>query len=270
MTLRRFTAVQFRRPMNRGLNRPFLVIGQSPDDGERRSIVVKSRAGYANRPEAGLRELFSLLLARELGLTVPEPVFVEIQRGFDWAAADYPDHAALLRHSVGWNVGTIHLGDGWKPWIQGSAPRSIAATTLKSAYAYDAMIQNSDRESDNPNLLWRGAELALLDFDKAFAFLRLEESEKRPWRRTLLRQNLDRHCLYPHFSAPEDGRILGQDLWDAFEEWWLGKHSGQLSSAISAGLADPDLDLPRMEAYLTKLSAGTDDFFRFLTDASRR
>lgn len=270
MTLRRFTAVQFRRPMNRGLNQPFLVIGKSVEEGKRCNIVVKSRAGYANRPEAMLRELFSLLLARELGLTAPEPVFVEIQQGFDWAAVDYPGHADLIRRSIGWNVGTLHLGDGWKPWIQGSAPRSLAAATLESAYAYDAMVQNSDRESDNPNLLWRGTELALLDFDKAFAFLRLEEGEKRPWRKTLLRQNLDRHCLYTHLPGLNEGKILGQDLWDIFEEWWLSKPGCRISSEVASGLADPDLDLPRMDAYLTKLSAATDDFFRFLTEASRR
>ena len=32
---------------------------------------------------------------------------------------------------------------------------------------------------------------------------------------------------------------------------------------------DPNLDLPRLEAYVTKLSAAADDFFRFLPDASR-
>lgn len=267
MTLRRFTAVQFRRPMNRGLNRPFLVLGSC--EGERLPIVVKCRAGYANRPEAMLRELFSLLLARELGLTAPEPVLVEIREGFDWAASGYPEHATIIRQSVGWNVGTIHLGDAWKPWIQGSSPRSLPATTLESAYAYDAMVQNSDREPDNPNLLWRGEEIAVLDFDKSFAFLRQEEKEDRPWRKTLLRQNLDRHCLHGHLPALDQGKILGQDLWDAFEEWWLGKPSGRISAAIAGEMADPDLDLPRMEAYLTKLSAATDDFFRYLTEASR-
>lgn len=267
--LRRFTAVQFRRKMERGLNDPFLVIGQPSDGGERTPIVVKSRAGYANRPEAMLREMFGLLLARELGLTAPEPVFVAIQDGFDFGAADFPAHAALIRQSIGWNVGTIHLGDAWKPWIQGSAPRSIPAGTLESAYAFDAMIQNSDRESDNPNMLWRGEELALLDFDKAFAFLRTEEQEDRPWRKTLVRQNLGRHCLYPHLPALVKGKILGQDLWDTFEGWWLGQPSGRLSAEISTGLTDQDLDLPRLEAYLKKLSAATDDFFGFLTDASR-
>lgn len=269
MNLRRFTALQFRRPMNRGLNQPFLVIGQPSEGGKRCSIVVKSRAGYANRPDAMVRELFSLLLARELGLTTPEPVLVEFQDGFDWVAADHPVHAELIRQSFGWNVGTVHLGDGWKPWVQGSAPRSLASETLETAYAFDAMVQNSDRESDNPNLLWRGEELALLDFDKAFAFLRLEEHEDRPWRKTLIRQNLDRHSLYPHLPALVDGKILGQNLWDTFEEWWLVSPTGLISAEIAAGLSDPDLDLPRLEGYLKKLATAADDFFRFLTDASR-
>ncbi len=73
MHLRRFTAVQFRRKMERGLNRPFLVMGAPLGGGERCPLVVKSRAGYADRPEAMLKELFALLLARELGLNAPEP-----------------------------------------------------------------------------------------------------------------------------------------------------------------------------------------------------
>lgn len=245
------------------------MIGRPSDGGERCPIVVKSRAGYANRPEAMLREMFGLILARDLGITTPEPVFVEMLDGFDFGAADFPIHAELIRQSIGWNVGTIHLGNAWKPWIQGSAPRSIPAETLESAYSFDAMIQNSDREADNPNLLWRGEELALLDFDKAFAFLRTEEQEDRPWRRTLVRQNLYRHCLYPHLPTLGKGKILGRDLWDSFEEWWLGYQSGQLSAETSTGLADPDLDLPRLEAYLKKLSSAMDDFFNLLNDASR-
>lgn len=178
--------------------------------------------------------------------------------------------AALIRQRLGWNFGTIHLGDGWKPWVQGSAPRSLAAETLETAYAFDAMVQNSDREADNPNMLWRSEELALLDFDKAFAFLRLEEHEDRPWRKTLMRQNLDRHSLYPHLPALVDEKILGQNLWGTFEEWWLGNPTGRISVEIAAGLSDPDLDLPRLEGYLKKFATAADDFFRFLTDASRQ
>lgn len=270
MTLRQFTAVQFRRPMERGLNRPFLALAQPCEGGERCTVVVKSRAGYADRPDAMLKEMFSLLLARELGLTAPEPVLVELQEGFDWGAADFPDHAELIRQSLGWNVGTIHLGNDWKPWGKGIAPRSIPDETLESAYAFDAMVQNSDRMADNPNLLWRGGELALLDFDKAFGFLRVTEQEDKPWRNALNRQTLARHCLHGHLHAVGGEVILGKDIWDYFEEWWLGKPSGHLSAEIVSGLNDPDLDLPRLEAYLTKLADDADDFFRFLTDVSRQ
>jgi|AntRauTorckE6833_2_1112554.scaffolds.fasta_scaffold17536_3 hypothetical protein len=269
MSLRRFTALQFRRPMDRGLNQPFLVIGKSCSNKTRENIVVKSRAGYADRPDAMLRELFGLLLARELGLKVPEPILVELQAGFDWCVIDYPDHAELIRQSVGWNLGTIHLGNAWKPWSVGSKPRSLSAETLETAYAFDAMVQNSDREADNPNMLWRGDELTLLDFDKAFAYLRKEEQEDRPWRKTLINQNLGRHSLYPHLPALTEGKIIGRDLWDFFEEWWMKDPSGQLSQVISAGMPDPDLDLPRLECYLRKLSAAADDFFPYLTEASR-
>jgi hypothetical protein len=130
------------------------------------------------------------------------------------------------------------------------------------------MVQHSDRMAENPNLLWRGGELALLDFNKAFGFLRIEEKIDKPWRNALDRQTLARHCLHGHLHAVGGEVILGKDLWDRFEEWWLGKPSGHLSAKIAAGLADPDLDLPRLEAYLTKLAAGVDDFFRFLTDVS--
>lgn len=264
-----FIAVQFRRPMNRGLNRPFLAIAEPVAGGERCPLVVKPTAGYGDRPDAMLRELFALLLAKRLGLFTPEPVFVRFPEGLDWTASDHPEHAALIRQSPGWNLATVHLGNDWKQWIATAAPRSINGKDLESAYCYDAMIQNSDREANNPNLLWRENQLALLDFDKAFAFLRLEESESRPWRKTLGSQNLERHCLYTHLPELKDGFILGQDLWESFEEWWVGGPSGEIAAGIGGELADPDLDLPRLEEYLTKLAVELDDFFRYLTEASR-
>ena len=269
MHLRRFTAVQFRRKMERGLNRPFLVMGASQDGGERCPLVVKSRAGYADRPEAMLKELFALLLARELGLNAPEPVMVEIPEGLDWAAADHPEQADLIRRSLGWNVGTVHLGDAWKPWHKGIAPRSISVETLETAYAFDAMVENSDREAGNPNLLWRGDKLAVLDFDKAFGFLRINEDDARPWRSTLVRLNLERHCLHSFLPERKEDEILGVPLWDAFEAWCLGRPAAGLSAAIAEEFPDPNLDLKRIEDYFTKFASDPEDFFRYLTDASR-
>ena len=190
--------------------------------------------------------------------------------GFDYTATDHDGYPELIKESPGWNVGTVHLGEDWKPWIQGSKPRSIPDEILEDAYTFDGMIQNSDREPENPNMLWRGDKLAVLDFDKAFAFLRTEEAEERPWRKTLVRQNLKRHCLHQHLTELADGEVVGAAIWAEFEGWWHGSPSGSISADIAAGMLDPDLDLPRLEDYLRKLSSATEDFFQYLTDASRK
>lgn len=269
MTLRQFTAVQFRRKMERGLNRPFLVIGAAERTGERCPLVVKSRAGYADRPEAMLKELFALLVARELGLHAPEPVVVNIPQGLDWGAADYPEHAELIRQSPGWNLGTVHLGDAWKPWGKGIAPRSIPDCEIETAYAFDAMVENPDREAGNPNLLWRGGELAVLDFDKAFSYLREGNAEPRPWRSALVRMNLKRHCLFPHLPQWEEDGIMGKQLWDEFEAWCLKPTSSAAKAAILRYFSDTNLDLNRIEEYFKKLATDPEDFFLFLSAASQ-
>lgn len=149
------------------------------------------------------------------------------------------------------------------------ALRDFPSETLETAYVFDAMVENPDREAANPNLLWRGDELAVLDFDKAFGFPRMGEKDARPWRSVLLRLNLERHCLHSHLPERKDGEILGICLWNAFEEWCLGKPSAELSAAIAEGFPDPNLNLKRIEGYLTKLVSEPEDVFRYLTDASR-
>ncbi|MBK1882668.1 hypothetical protein JIN85_09585 [Luteolibacter pohnpeiensis] len=265
MPLRSFTAVQFRRPMNRGLNKPFLAFGASEDDGGRELLVVKSKAGFGDRPEAMLREIFALQLARELGLNAPEPVWVKILPNFDFSAADHPEFPELIRNSLGWNIGTVHLGDDWKQWIHGTIPPTIEKSDLEQAYAFDAMVQNSDREIGNPNALWRGKQVAILDFDKAFAFLRSYEKAEKPWRETLHRQVLSRHCFHQTLRQVTVDQFIGQDLWDTFEEWLLKERVPVLAKETETYLNDDDLDLPRLETYFRKLAGDTLDFFRILT-----
>ena len=256
--------------MERGLTDPFLVMAEPIEGGNLVALVVKSRAGYRNRPEAMLRELFSLLLARGLGLLTPTPVWVDLPEGLAWAASEFPRHAELISRSGGWNLATIHLGTGWKPWTQAAAPRSISSDDMENAFAFDAMVQNADREADNPNLLWRGSELALLDFDKAFDYLRVHEAEPRPWRQTLGLQGLRRHCLFRHLPQFTENQLVGTKVWDSLEEWRLEHQPGQISDEIREILADPDMDLPRIEAYFKKLAVATEDFFSFLTATIRR
>lgn len=271
MALPRYLAIQFRRPMERGLNRPFLVIAsiEGHDEGARIPLVVKSIAGFQNRPEFMVREVFALLLARHLGILAPEPVLVRFPDGFEYGATEFPEYADLIRQSPGWNLATVHLGNSWKPWTNSTAPRAIPREDLETAYCFDAMVQNTDRTPGNPNLLWKGKQLALIDFDKAFGYIRTFEAEAQPWRKALIQQNLAVHCLHRHLAALEDGILRGKTLWEAFVEWCFEAGPGTLSREIGPEPPDPGLDLPRLESYLTRLESHAEDFFRYLTELTR-
>lgn len=266
-----YVAMQFRRPMERGLNRPFLILGSEngDPDGTRTPLVVKSNAGFGDRPEIVIRELFALLLARGLGIRVPDPVLVRFPDGFEYGAAEFPEYADLIRQSPGWNLATVHLGNSWKPWSNTTPPKSIVREDLETAFCFDAMVQNTDRGADNPNLLWKGKHLALIDFDKAFGYLRTFQAEAQPWRKALVQQNLAGHCLHRHLVALGDGDLRGKTLWEAFVEWRVETGADAISREIGTGLADPGLDLSLFESYLIKLEAHTEDFFQYLTEVSR-
>ncbi len=192
--------------MKRGMTHPFLVLATDDETDEELALVVKPNAGYSDRQEARACEIFSLLLARELGVPAVEPVIVTLPEGIEYGALDYgdfngADYADLIRQSHGRNLATIHLGTDWKPWTATSPPRNISPELMDNAYAFDAMVQNNDRAADNPNMLWKGDELVTLDYDRSFAFLGVVTGST-PWREFLSRLMLDLHCLYPHIRKP--------------------------------------------------------------------
>ncbi|MAS92882.1 MAG: hypothetical protein CMO55_06755 [Verrucomicrobiales bacterium] len=256
--------------MERGLNSPFLVTGEPIGGGKRVPLVVKSTAGFANRTEAPVRELFALLLSKRLKIFTPAPALVEFPKGFEWALAEEPKIQELVKASPGWNLATIHLGNDWKTWISGNAPKTITPAQIESGYCFDGLIQNPDREADNPNMLWKGNQLALLDFDRAFSLLDIFKNDEKPWRKALAQQNLIRHSLHRYLPDLKDGIILGKFLWETFEEWKLEREKSEISDEITPFLADPKVDLPKIEAYIDRLAKDLEDFFRYLTEASRK
>ena len=60
--LKRYEAVTFRRPMQRGLTRPFLVSALPEEGGDAIDLVVKPRAGYGDRPQLYSRRYIVLFL----------------------------------------------------------------------------------------------------------------------------------------------------------------------------------------------------------------
>jgi len=154
-------AVRYVTPLREGGSMPALVEG---DDG--RLWVVKLRgAGQGTR--ALIAEIVVGELARALDLPVPELAIVELAAPLGRAEPD-PEVRDLLLGSVGSNAGLAHL-----PAAVGfdrAAREPVSGALASRIVALDAFATNVDRTPRNPNLLWSGGKLWLIDHGAALYF----------------------------------------------------------------------------------------------------
>ena len=252
----------FIEPAKRGITKPLIIQARSPD-GSRETVFLKTNAGYADRPQSAGIELFTTLVARRLGLTAPEPVLVEVPENAGRLVHDAPEHAELLNRSAGLNFGTLALGGDWKVWLPDLSTRSFPAETVETVLAFDGLVQHTDREAENPNLMWKGHELAVLDHEKVFGYLKLVEGEAKPWRCFFQARPFARHVL-----APAGRRLMradfGKGMWESILEQEWGGGFDECLQAAEAAFPAAKVDLARIRAYLTALATDAGDFFDYL------
>jgi hypothetical protein len=160
-SLRTVTAVRYVTPLREGGSMPALVEG---DDG--RLWVTKLRgAGQGTR--ALVAEIVVGELARALELPVPELALMQLDAALGRAEPD-PEVRDLLLGSVGGNAALAHLPAalGFDGAIRPTIPGALASLVV----ALDAFALNVDRTPRNPNLLWSGAKLWLIDHGAALYF----------------------------------------------------------------------------------------------------
>jgi hypothetical protein len=154
------TAVRYVTPLREGGSLPGLM--EADDLG---TYVVKfSGAGQGRRTLVA--EVVGGLLARGLGLPVPDLVTVEVDPAL---AAGEPDQEVqeLLRASSGLNLGMDYL--------PGALDVDPAAVDVDAALAgrvlwFDALVGNVDRSWRNPNLLYWHGRLHLIDHGATLTF----------------------------------------------------------------------------------------------------
>lgn len=156
--LRRVAALRYVLPLREGGSLPAIV---EADDG--RAYVVKFR-GAGQGARALVAELVAGELGRSLGLPVPELVLVELDPALGRNEGD-PEIRALLLASAGDNVG-LALLPGALAFDPAARP-ALAAAAAAQIVAFDAFTQNIDRTARNPNLLWSGGHLWLIDHGAA-------------------------------------------------------------------------------------------------------
>lgn len=198
MKVLQLTATQFIRPMKNGRTRP-LLMGCDDLAGNPFEVVVKLR-GRQMAEKAQIVELMAAQLADDVGLDVPRAALVEVASGFDAIVTD-TEAAAAVKESTGLNFGSMHLGTGFTTWPPNRSPHGGQRDEAAAIFAFDTLIQNPDRRTDNPNLWVRSDRLGVYDHEQAFSFLFLPiiGGPSRPWvaaDQTAAFRFLENHIFY--------------------------------------------------------------------------
>lgn len=165
--LKRISPIQYDRPATRGRTGPLFITCEAAD-GSTVEVVAKFSGGCDQGYINLAREVIGACLAGDLGLPVPEPFLIDVPA--DWAATipDASQRAKVERSSpvaFGSRVMTGQFGI----WTPGNLISDIMLPTAAGIFVFDAIIQNPDRRSDNPNCLVRGDELRIFDHELAFS-----------------------------------------------------------------------------------------------------
>lgn len=111
-------------------------------------------------------EIIGNLLARDCGITTPQPVLIEMSEPF----LQVLQGVAGLRLPGGTCAGSRNLGPGISPptFAKMSAEQLEAAARI---YLFDLCTQNPDRRLDSPNAVVASNRLIAIDFEACFSFL---------------------------------------------------------------------------------------------------
>ena len=158
--IRTVEVVQYLKPLREGGSLPAIV---QADDG---FLYVLKFRGAGQGKKALIAELIGGLLAKEIGLKVPEIVFMNLDDSFSKTEPD-EEIQDLLKFSVGINLG-LHFLSGaitYDPLVSTADALSASKVVL-----LDSMLSNIDRTAKNTNLLIWSNELWLIDHGASLYF----------------------------------------------------------------------------------------------------
>jgi hypothetical protein len=171
-------ALEYVRQMGAGRTCPLLVSCEK-SDGSVISAVAKFSDFCDQRETHLVREIVGACLAADLGLPVPEPMLIEIPSGWSDIVPDAPLRARIDASSPIAFGSTLMTG-GYSAWTADTRIREAMFDMAAAIFAFDAIIQNPDRRTSNPNCLVRGEDIRIIDHELAFAH-RVVIGWRPPW-----------------------------------------------------------------------------------------
>jgi hypothetical protein len=218
----RATPIAFDRAMGNGRTRPALLVCET-QAGDEVEVVAKFSANCDQVVTNLAREVIAACLAGDLGLPIPTPYLLDITPAWAASVTDATIRANIQR-SAPVAFGSSFAGPQFSAWNDGISLRPAMVPVALATFVFDAIIQNPDRRSGNPNCLVRGDAFRIFDHELAFAH-GLILGWKPPWtpgslqlleqpgfhifRRKLRGETLDFDRIQESWKRLTDSRIDG-------------------------------------------------------------
>jgi hypothetical protein len=198
--IRTINVTRYITPLREGGSMPAITEG---DDGY---LYVSKFRGAGQGLKALVAEVIGGLIARALGLRVPEIVFAQLDPAFGRTEPD-EEIQHLLKASAGLNLALRYLESSitYDPLVY------TINTSLASQIVWlDSLLTNIDRTPRNTNMLMWGRELWLIDHGASLYFHHSwenwEEHARRPF------AQVKDHVLLPQAELLEQADIAGRAI----------------------------------------------------------
>lgn len=153
-----------------GANRPLFIRGIDIQTKQKGVYVLKYQGAERMDNRTSGRELLAAFLAKEWGLTVPEPVTIIVTENFLNTLTGHEDFRNIQKSKDCLNFGSIKIvGDTDISSHAALTPYQVQQAA--QVFIFDLIIQNADRRFEKPNLFLAKDRIHLIDHELAFGFL---------------------------------------------------------------------------------------------------
>jgi hypothetical protein len=221
-------AIEYRHELTSGSTRP-LVLECESVEGERADYAVKLKTSSKTGVFGLAAEWICAGLAGNLNLVTPHAEVVHVGREFAESVPN-PSIKARLLANLGANFGSKFLAGGYATWPKDKPLVRPLRRLAVDILCFDVFVQNLDRRTEKPNVLWKSEEFVIVDHEMAFPFP-FAINNQEPWSDTFatgIRQHLFFSALRGSLESlePFRGAVEGlsdETLGNAFEglpgEW---------------------------------------------------
>jgi hypothetical protein len=174
--------------MKGGRNRPWLLTVNT-EEGEALFVTKFFAQRDIEQQNALSREIFTNVLASELGLAVPSMALITIDDVFRSTLNDQL-HQLKSKHTK-YAFGTEYI-PGKKTYSPALLAKQLANYDIESIFAFDVLTLNTDRRIKKPNILLDDKQYYLIDHEHTFSLSAIDLNAKN--RVGLYR--LNKHIFY--------------------------------------------------------------------------